>query len=1361
MGSKRRRHGSGDSRSSKSASGHRLRSRSQVSYRESDFEEELSDESDSQESLSETSNDGGNDVSEDESQPSFPVKLKLPSQKKVTDNDNNKVEVDEGDHEQEEEDDDEEEEEEEEEEEIQLNNRASRRARSIPKNVEQRDGDDDEYLEDEDDQEDDDDASEGESELERMVDKENDRNFIASEDDDDIAPRRKRRLKRKRSKKRKISKSKRLKETSANESDESYKDEDDDDAHMSVDQDSLAEELEDLKSSPESSPPRKNLRERKNVNYQIPPPLDTINLEDGFGHSNGHGMGATNGFGPNSWEPPARNRVPRSSAGLNKGLFSVAGPFGGNDIVPIFGSNAPQDLGIGAGNDSSSDDDEGFVTRPYDAATGGVNKVSSNNVSSTGIVKKNKSALADADPLGVDTNIDFKAVGGLDHYIDQLKEMVALPLLYPEVYTKFGITPPRGVLFHGPPGTGKTLMARALASSCSTEERKITFFMRKGADCLSKWVGEAERQLRLLFEEAKKQQPSIIFFDEIDGLAPVRSSKQEQIHASIVSTLLALMDGMDGRGQVIVIGATNRPDAIDPALRRPGRFDREFYFALPDIEARLTILNIHTKKWNPQPSEKLIRKLATLTKGYGGSDIRALCTEAALNSIKRKFPQIYDSSKKLVINPDEIKVHEVDFMNALDKIVPSSSRSTANPSNPIPEHLEPLLRNDYNQVTARLKQLVSKKKEGFLSMEDDSDEDEEAVAQKQQLENKFGMTKHDLFKKLSSSRVFKPRLLISGKPGMGQKYLGSAALNYLEGFQVQSLDLGTLFSESGRTPEAAIIQMYLEAKRNQPSVLFIPNLEIWLQSVPESAKSTLEGLLRSTSSSERILLLGLCEVDPSDETLQSQLEIDSARFFGVGSANVYMIDSIEEKQREEFFKFLWAFLQTRPVFEELNVDDPKYKKFQEIKHYKKTEKLAIATTAPISSEQKDAEIKSQQKQQQKALKQQHKSDVRLKNLVKIKLSTIMEIFKARYKRFKKPVIPLQQLAHLFEPSILPLDAPPPQYSKDGDTILDTYTGCRFYNMELDTIEERLWNGFYSEPKQFLKDVEMIYQDAKNIGDRERSLKASELFVNAQVSIEELFTSDLIDQCKEMRRRELDRQKQYEKKVKELQDKITTATAVELTGGKNENLESDKSENIDGVNCHKMNDDEVADQDTESKHEADQADESHDGKIVSTESITQQNSTEQQSSVAESDSNGSESDSKGNADSDTPMLTNSEVTSSAVNAEDTETKASEEQEPVKRFTDEELEEYDLYLNKLEANKSREIELDSDYLAKVQRKLFEQTDGFSIEELELMNSLISEIIWQNKHEWDRNKVLKLIEKKIKHVVKVITRQRSDVD
>lgn len=210
--------------------------------------------------------------------------------------------------------------------------------------------------------------------------------------------------------------------------------------------------------------------------------------------------------------------------------------------------------------------------------------------------------------------------------------------------------------------------------------------MRKGADCLSKWVGEAERQLRLLFEEARNQQPSIIFFDEIDGLAPVRSSKQDQIHASIVSTLLALMDGMDGRGQVIVIGATNRPDAIDPALRRPGRFDREFYFPLPSLEARERILRIMTKKWagwDGETGEVNVKGLAKLTKGYGGADLRvcpyghivayvtsrldlqALCTEAALNAVQRRYPQIYKTNDRLLLKPETIEVELRDFMIAI------------------------------------------------------------------------------------------------------------------------------------------------------------------------------------------------------------------------------------------------------------------------------------------------------------------------------------------------------------------------------------------------------------------------------------------------------------------------------------------------------------------------------------------------------------------------------------------------------------------------------------------------------------------------------------------------------------------------
>jgi ATPase family AAA domain-containing protein 2 len=303
-----------------------------------------------------------------------------------------------------------------------------------------------------------------------------------------------------------------------------------------------------------------------------------------------------------------------------------------------------------------------------------------------------------------------------------LKEMVVLPLLYPEVFERFGTEPPRGVLFTGPPGTGKTLTARALANSLSIggggngngsgnvnvngqQPVKVSFFMRKGADCLSKWVGEGERQLRLLFEQAKRYQPSIIFFDEIDGLAPVRSVKQDQIHASIVSTLLALMDGLDSRGQVVVIGATNRPDAIDPALRRPGRFDRELLFSLPDSTARREILNIHTKTWNPPLSHDIKRTIVERTDGYCGADMKALCSEAALISLRRAYPTIYESTERLDVNTATLKLSWGDFEAALGKIVPASRRSITSIGRPLDASYKLLLNTSLINV---LKTIQSK-----------------------------------------------------------------------------------------------------------------------------------------------------------------------------------------------------------------------------------------------------------------------------------------------------------------------------------------------------------------------------------------------------------------------------------------------------------------------------------------------------------------------------------------------------------------------------------------------------------------------------------------------------------------------------
>lgn len=273
----------------------------------------------------------------------------------------------------------------------------------------------------------------------------------------------------------------------------------------------LAEELEDLtgrarRRAKQAAVYEKPRRNRKDVDYRIIRPEMFQPNEDSDNEVTG-----------------SPSRRGRGGGGWQRTLFSTLGPFGGGGNSAILGvPGGPTAVG---GADSDSSDDEG-AQQPNRAPGVGIaathNQSADPGQTSAGTPANlgkfnNKQALADADPLGVDMNVNFDHVGGLQGHIDQLKEMVSLPLLYPEIFQRFKITPPRGVLFHGPPGTGKTLMARALANSVSSEGRKVTFYMRKGADALSKWVGEAERQLRLLFEEARKNQPSIIFFDEIDG----------------------------------------------------------------------------------------------------------------------------------------------------------------------------------------------------------------------------------------------------------------------------------------------------------------------------------------------------------------------------------------------------------------------------------------------------------------------------------------------------------------------------------------------------------------------------------------------------------------------------------------------------------------------------------------------------------------------------------------------------------------------------------------------------------------------------------------------------------------------------
>ncbi|KAK4391207.1 ATPase family AAA domain-containing protein [Sesamum angolense] len=606
---------------------------------------------------------------------------------------------------------------------------------------------------------------------------------------------------------------------------------------------------------------------------------------------------------------------------------------------------------------------------------------------------------ADIQPVQIDETVSFDDIGGLSEYIDALKEMVFFPLLYPDFFASYNITPPRGVLLCGPPGTGKTLIARALACAASKAGQKVSFYMRKGADVLSKWVGEAERQLKLLFEEAQKNQPSIIFFDEIDGLAPVRSSKQEQIHNSIVSTLLALMDGLDSRGQVVLIGATNRVDAIDGALRRPGRFDREFNFPLPGCEARAEILDIHTRKWKQPPSKELKLELAASCVGYCGADLKALCTEAAIRAFRERYPQVYTSDDKFLIDVDAVKVEKYHFVEAMSTITPAAHRGSIVNSRPLSPVVSPCLQRHLQKAMNIISDIFPAQ---TVSSE---------------------VTKLSMLSYGSAiSLVYRPRLLLHGDDGVGLDHIGPAVLHELEKFPVHSLALPSLLSDPGaKTPEEALVHVFSEARRTTPSVLYLPQFNLWWESAHDQLRAVLRTLLEELPSDLPILLLGT-STTPLAEICDSPFSIFS-------DSNVFHLISPSTEDRSLFFdRLIEAALS---VQSERLVKDSAHKGLPELP---KAPKVA---TAP-----KVSELRAKAEAQGHALR-------RLRMCLRDVCNRIL--YDKRFSAFHYPV----------------MDEDAPNYH----AIIQN-------PMDIATLLQRVDSGKYITCKSFLEDFDLILSNAK-------------------------------------------------------------------------------------------------------------------------------------------------------------------------------------------------------------------------------------------------------------------------------------------
>jgi len=380
--------------------------------------------------------------------------------------------------------------------------------------------------------------------------------------------------------------------------------------------------------------------------------------------------------------------------------------------------------------------------------------------------------------------VSYEDVGGLHEEIRRLREMVELPLRHPELFQRLGIEPPKGVLLHGPPGCGKTLLAKAVAT-----ESVANFFAINGPEIMSKFYGESEKRLRQAFQKAQENAPSIIFIDELDAIAPKREEVSGEVERRVVAQLLALMDGLEARGDLIVIGATNRVNAIDPALRRPGRFDREIEIVVPDKNGRFEILQIHTRGM-PLSESVDLTKLRNMTHGYTGADVAALAREAAMKSLRRYLPEINLEEER--ISPQILEKMEVnmdDFFQAFREITPTAMREV------------------YIEVPT-----TSWSEVGGL------DETKELL--KESVE--WPIKNPELFTRMG---ITSPKgILIYGPPGCGKTLLARAVATESEANFI-SIKGPEVFSKWVGESEKAIREIFRKGRTAAPSVIFIDELD--------------------------------------------------------------------------------------------------------------------------------------------------------------------------------------------------------------------------------------------------------------------------------------------------------------------------------------------------------------------------------------------------------------------------------------------------------------------------------------------------------------------------------------------------------
>ena len=380
--------------------------------------------------------------------------------------------------------------------------------------------------------------------------------------------------------------------------------------------------------------------------------------------------------------------------------------------------------------------------------------------------------------------ISYEDIGGLTDEIKKVREMIELPLRYPELFERLGVEAPKGVLLHGPPGTGKTLLAKAVASETNSNFSSIS-----GPEIMSKFYGESEGRLREIFDNAQENAPSIVFIDEIDSIAPKREEVTGEVEKRVVSQLLSLMDGLQSRGKVVVIGATNRPNALDPALRRPGRFDREIEIGVPNKDGRLQVLQIHTRGM-PLVEDVDLKQLANVTHGFVGADLEALTKEAALHALRRILPEINFEEESVpaeILNKIIVDMH--DFQESLKEIEPSAMREV-------------------------LVEVPNVKWTDIGGLVEVKEELQEAI--------EWPLKYPEIFAHMNTSP---PKgVLLYGPPGTGKTMLAKAVANESEANFISIKGPEVLSKWVGES-EKAVREVFRKARQASPTIIFFDELD--------------------------------------------------------------------------------------------------------------------------------------------------------------------------------------------------------------------------------------------------------------------------------------------------------------------------------------------------------------------------------------------------------------------------------------------------------------------------------------------------------------------------------------------------------